>query len=90
MSYGQRRIIEIFRAILYKPNLLCLDEPYNFIDPQNRKIINELLLFSKDSLSNTRIILTTHLDDQSIDGRGKVYYFNGNFPISRLLNENSI
>ncbi|RYX98811.1 ATP-binding cassette domain-containing protein, partial [bacterium] len=32
MSYGQRRLIEIYRAILAKPTLMLLDEPFNFLD----------------------------------------------------------
>ena len=39
MSFGQRRIIEITRALLVKPDLLCLDEPLNFIDASSRSLI---------------------------------------------------
>jgi ABC-type multidrug transport system ATPase subunit len=61
LSYGQRRKIELFRATLLAPPLLCLDEPFNFLDPHSRIEIAYLL---RDAiLPHTRIVMTTHLDD---------------------------
>jgi|ERR1044072_3496300 ABC-type multidrug transport system ATPase subunit len=85
MSYGQRRSIEIFRAVLYRPNFLCLDEPLNFLDPVRRKSVVEFL--KAPDLENTRIILSTHHGDDLLELDAETYHFDGNFPVSRLERE---
>jgi ABC-type multidrug transport system ATPase subunit len=85
MSYGQRRSIEIFRAVLYRPAFLCLDEPLNFLDPVRRKSVVEFL--KAPDLENTRIILSTHHGDDLIDLDAETYNFDGSFPVSRLERE---
>ena len=60
MSFGQRRLVELFRAIMYEPALLCLDEPFNYLDQGSRKFVADIL-FSDDFLPvETQIIMTTH------------------------------
>ncbi|QGX01343.1 ABC transporter ATP-binding protein [Streptococcus ruminicola] len=59
LSGGQRRRVDIVRALLNKPNLLFLDEPTTGLDIQTRKAIWELLrrLQREEKLT---IFLTTH------------------------------
>ncbi|MDQ4123232.1 MAG: ATP-binding cassette domain-containing protein [Acidobacteriota bacterium] len=86
MSYGQRRLIEIFRAVLYKPSLLCLDEPLNFLDPVSRQsVVNSL---NAPELNETRIILSTHHSDELDAVDAETYAFDGLFPIIRLNSQN--
>lgn len=85
MSYGQRRSIEIFRAVLYQPKLLCLDEPLNFLDPARRKSVVEFL--TAPDLANTRIILSTHHGDDLTELDAETYHFDGNFPVKHLERE---
>lgn len=85
MSYGQRRSVEIFRAVLYRPRLLCLDEPLNFLDPSRRKAVVEFL--KAPDLAGTRIILSTHHGDDLATLEAETYLFDGDFPVRRLEKE---
>ena len=78
LSGGQRRRVDIVRALLNKPNLLFLDEPTTGLDIQTRKAIWELLrrLQREEKLT---IFLTTHYLEEAenadmayIIDRGKV------------------
>jgi len=82
MSYGQRRLIELFRAVVYRPKLLCLDEPFNFLDPQTRQAVKEYL--NGSALRETRIVLSTHHEDDLNGLEAEKFTFDGNFPISAL------
>jgi ABC-type multidrug transport system ATPase subunit len=85
MSYGQRRMIELFRAFLGKPELLLLDEPFNFLDKMNRNIFTcEILNLIA---SGTKVILTSHYNEDISDLKPTVYYFNNSFPVKKLDNE---
>lgn len=59
LSGGQKRRIEIARALLHKPEILFLDEPTTGLDPKTRKLIWEQILYLKQQLGMT-IFLTTH------------------------------
>lgn len=78
LSGGQRRRVDIVRALLNKPNLLFLDEPTTGLDIQTRKAIWELLRRLQREEKMT-IFLTTHYLEEAenadmayIIDRGKV------------------
>lgn len=78
MSYGQRRTVEILRAVIYGPDLLCLDEPFNFLDSRRRVELAEVLI-SKNSSSYT--IVSTH-EMSGFEGRRlRANRLSGFFPI---------
>lgn len=66
LSGGQRRRIDIARAILHKPRLLILDEPTTGLDPQTRELLWQVLdrLRREDGLT---VFLTTHYMEEAAD-----------------------
>ena len=44
MSYGQRKQVEIARALVMKPSVMLLDEPMSGLDDVMKEIITELIL----------------------------------------------
>ncbi|MHC9537500.1 ABC transporter ATP-binding protein [Dellaglioa sp. BT-FLS60] len=59
LSGGQRRRVDIARALVHQPDLLFLDEPSTGLDIQTRKVIWATLNQLRDTQGLT-IILTTH------------------------------
>lgn len=64
LSGGQRRRVDIIRALLNKPNLLFLDEPTTGLDIQTRRAIWEILRRLQRE-ENLTIFLTTHYLDEA-------------------------
>lgn len=83
MSYGQRRLVELFRAIIHRPPYLYLDEPFNFLDEAN---INAVAPFLVDlSLSGTNVILSNHHKEEiEIQRSADVFKFDGRFPLHSI------
>jgi ABC-2 type transport system ATP-binding protein len=59
LSGGQRRRLEIVRALLHEPRVLFLDEPTAGLDPQSRRSLWAYLAQTRARLGTT-ILLTTH------------------------------
>lgn len=58
LSYGQKRLVEIVRALLKPHKLLMLDEPVAGVNPKLRQKISEILLSFKQK--GTTILLIEH------------------------------
>jgi ABC-type multidrug transport system ATPase subunit len=84
MSYGQRRLVELVRATLLSPALLCLDEPFNFLDPVSRKLFTEILLDASVLPSATRIAITSHYYEDFFGSGVAQYVFDGQLPVYSL------
>ncbi len=84
MSYGQRRLVELFRAVLYKPSLLLLDEPFNFLDENNIEFVTPFLQSS--FLKDTTLVLSNHHQDSfNLLASATVFKFSaGTFPVSSI------
>ncbi len=66
LSGGQRRRIDIARALLHKPEILILDEPTTGLDPQTRKLLWNVVENLRREEGMT-VFLTTHYMEEAAD-----------------------
>lgn len=66
LSGGQRRRIDIARALLHDPKILILDEPTTGLDPQTRKTLWDVI-FGLRKNQNMTVFLTTHYMEEAAE-----------------------
>jgi len=66
LSGGQKRRVEIARALFGNPEILLLDEPTTGLDPESRKIVWAILKNLQKN-NNITIFLTTHYMEEAND-----------------------
>ena len=83
LSGGQRRRIDIARALLHHPKILILDEPTTGLDPQTRKLLWRVIdgLRQKEKIT---VFLTTHYMEEAAEADHVVILDSG-----RLIAEGS-
>lgn len=76
LSGGQRRRVDIARALLHRPKILILDEPTTGLDPQTRKMIWNVIADLRKT-ENMTVFLTTHYMEEAADADYVVILDNG-------------
>lgn len=66
LSGGQRRRVDVARALIHKPELLILDEPTTGLDPQTRKTMWRVIEELRKQRGMT-VFLTTHYMEEAAD-----------------------
>ncbi|CCN47171.1 putative molybdenum transport ATP-binding protein ModF [Vibrio nigripulchritudo MADA3029] len=66
LEYGQQRLLLIARALIKRPALLILDEPYQGLDFLGRRLVmNSLELIAKHNLS--QLLFVSHYEEDAIE-----------------------
>lgn len=66
LSGGQKRKIDVARALIHKPKLLILDEPTTGLDPMTRKTLWEVI-YSLQKNTGMTVFLTTHYMEEAAE-----------------------
>ena len=66
LSGGQRRRVDVARALLHNPQILILDEPTTGLDPQTRKTLWNVIANLRHK-QNMTVFLTTHYMEETAD-----------------------
>lgn len=64
LSGGQRRRVDIVRALIHKPRILFLDEPTTGLDPMSRRLVWNYISYLRENQGIT-IFLTTHYMEET-------------------------
>ncbi len=66
LSGGQKRRVDVARALLHKPHILILDEPTTGLDPQTRKTVWQVVdgLRKREGMT---VFLTTHYMEEAAE-----------------------
>lgn len=76
LSGGQRRRIDIARALLHQPEILILDEPTTGLDPQTRLMVWDVIARLREKRGLT-VFLTTHYMEEAAEADYVVILDNG-------------
>lgn len=76
LSGGQRRRIDIARALINKPKILILDEPTTGLDPQTRKTLWNVISYLRKN-ENMTVFLTTHYMEEAAEADYVIILDNG-------------
>lgn len=66
LSGGQRRRIDIARALIHDPKIFILDEPTTGLDPQTRNLLWSVIAELR-AKTNLTVFLTTHYMEEAAD-----------------------
>ncbi len=59
LSAGNRQKVAIVAALMHRPRLLLMDEPFNYLDAKSVRVVKELM--QRHLESNGSILFTTHV-----------------------------
>lgn len=76
LSGGQRRRIDIARALFHRPRILILDEPTTGLDPQTRQTLWNVISDLRKN-ENMTVFLTTHYMEEAAEADYVVNLDNG-------------
>jgi ABC-2 type transport system ATP-binding protein len=66
LSAGNKQKVGIIAAMLHRPNLLILDEPFNFLDPSSQNHVKQILIDYNRETGAT-VIVSSHNLTHTVD-----------------------
>ena len=87
-SAGNKQKIGIISAMLHYPQLLILDEPFNFLDPSSQSIIKHLLKKYNEEHQAT-VIISSHSLNHTVDVCPRIALLEHGVIIRDIINEDN-
>ena len=87
-SAGNKQMIGIISAMLHYPQLLILDEPFNFLDPSSQSIIKHLLKKYNEEHQAT-VIISSHNLNHTVDVCPRIALLEHGVIIRDIINEDN-
>lgn len=87
-SAGNKQKIGIISAMLHYPQVLILDEPFNFLDPTSQSLIKHLLKKYNEEHQAT-VIISSHNLSHTVDICPRIALLEKGIIIKDLVNENN-
>lgn len=87
-SAGNKQKIGIISAMLHHPQLLILDEPFNFLDPSSQAVIKHLLKKYNEEHGAT-VIISSHNLNHTVDVCPRIALLENGVIIRDIENENN-
>ena len=87
-SAGNKQKIGIISAMLHYPQLLLLDEPFNFLDPSSQSIIKHLLKKYNEEHQAT-VIISSHNLNHTVDVCPRIALLEHGVIIRDIINEDN-
>ena len=87
-SAGNKQKIGIISALLHYPQLLILDEPFNFLDPSSQSIIKHLLKKYNEEHQAT-VIISSHNLNHTVDVCPRIALLEHGVIIRDIINEDN-
>ena len=86
LSGGQRRRIDIARALIHSPKILILDEPTTGLDPQTRIMVWNVINYLRKE-TNLTVFLTTHYMEEASEADYVVILDSGKIAACGTVND---
>lgn len=86
-SAGNKQKIGIISAFIHQPQLVILDEPFNFLDPKSQNMLKKLITEYHDATKAT-IIISSHNLQHTIDISMRIALMEDGAIIKDLNNDN--
>ena len=87
-SAGNKQKVGIISAMIHHPQLLILDEPFNFLDPTSQLVIKQLLKKYHEE-HNATVIISSHNLNHTVDICSRIALMEHGKIIRDLMNENN-
>ena len=87
-SMGNKQKVGIISAMLHHPQLLILDEPFNFLDPSSQSIIKHLLKKYNEEHGAT-VIISSHNLNHTVDVCPRIALLENGVIIRDIKNEHN-
>ena len=87
-SAGNKQKLGIISAMLHYPQLLILDEPFNFLDPSSQSVIKHLLKKYNEE-HNATVIISSHNLNHTVDVCPRIALLEHGVIIRDIQNENN-